>query len=165
MNVPRSNRAFCRADERRLSLGLWLGPVVAWALLQGTACALWKPEASFVASANAICADGNQQIAASWDALHSKSPQLSTDAKKDFVLNTFIPSVQKQMNEISNLEMSATTRAEIEAMIAGAESALTALETDPSLLFMEEDAANLFSGLDTYAGELGLTQCASNPLP
>lgn len=123
-----------------------------------------NPDADFVDLANQICGDGNTRMAKVQDALSREQGGLDAGRQRSFVLKTFIPGVESQLEAIWGLEMTAETRAGVARMQLAAQAALQELKKHPSLLFDESGDKSLFAGVDQAAEALGLNQCRADPV-
>ncbi|MCH2187699.1 hypothetical protein MK280_17735 [Myxococcota bacterium] len=136
---------------------------VGFALSITLACGS-NPDANFIDLANQICGDGNTQMAKVQDALSREQGGLTAERQRLFVLETFVPGVERQLEAIWGLEMTAETRAGVARMQLAAQAALQELKKQPSLLFQSTGDQSLFAGVDQAARALGLNQCRANPV-
>ena len=148
-----------RKPRRSLRILSGLGVAVLLALGCGA-----NPDADFVDLANQICGDGNTQMAKVQDALSREQGGLDAARQRSFVLKTFIPGVESQLEAIWGLEMTAETRAGVARMQLAAQAALQELKKQPDRLFDPSGDQSLFAGVDQAAEALGLNQCRADPV-
>ena len=148
-----------RKCQRPLRVLAGLGAAMMMTLGCGT-----NPDADFVETANQICGDGNAQLAKVQDALSRGEGGLTASRQRSFVLKDFIPGVERQLEAIWGLEMTAETRAGVARMQLAAQAALQELKRQPDLLFDASEDQSLFAGVDQAAQALGLNQCRADPV-
>ncbi len=119
----------------------------------GGGTALTKEE--FVTQGNQICADGNAQIAEDAEAIGDNPDQATSEA---FVADSLVPNIQSQIDGLRDLGIPEGDEDQVNGMLEEAESALGEIESDPALLFDENDP---FSEVNDQLTEYGLTECAS----
>jgi len=116
-----------------------------------TAAAISK--ADFLAKGNQICKQGN-------DAINTAGNQLGNSVNEqqleDFASSTVVPNVQKQIDGIKALGAPAGQEAQVNAMLAAAQSGVDELKSDPSKI--KDDS--LFKDANQKANAVGLTECA-----
>jgi len=122
-----------------------------------TTSSLTKPE--FVAKANAICKNGNDQINQEGNATFSKGKPTQADEEK-FATDTIIPNVQKQIDDIEALGAPAGDEAQVKAITDSAQKDLDAAKSDPTL-FTDASKGDPFAATNKLANAYGLTVCGS----
>lgn len=138
-----------------LAATLALGLVVAGCGSTGkssTTTALSKPQ--FLARANAICAQGNQRLAAPDQAL-GKQPgkaQITT-----FVSSAFAPDIQGQIDGLRALAAPPADQAVVSNMLDVAQTDLDKIKSNPALLA----GGAGFADFARLAHPYGLTACAA----
>lgn len=117
-----------------------------------TTAALSKPQ--FLAQGNAICARGNQRLAASDKALGNQpsKAQITT-----FVTSTFAPNIQSQIDGLRALGAPSTDQATVSNMLEVAQTDLNKIKSNPALLASGAGFADFAHMAHPY----GLTVCAS----
>jgi hypothetical protein len=117
-----------------------------------------SPEkAAFLKEADAICAAGDKEIDAEANEVFG-SGEPSAKEQSDFVENTVIPSIQEQLDQLSELDPPAEDADEFDGIVDDAQSALDELESDPSSLTSGSDP---FADVNQRAQDFGLTACGS----
>ncbi len=117
-----------------------------------TVAALSKPQ--FLAQANAICSQGNQQLGPAAQALGTHPSRAQITA---YVTGTFVPSIQSQIDAIRALAAPAADRAAVKTMLDVAQANLNRVKSDPLLLAGNSPPFAEFAKL---AHPYGLTACA-----
>lgn len=116
--------------------------------------------AELVEEANAVCAEGNDDIDAAAQKQFGDSQQEPPAAEQEaFFTDTVLPSVQDQIDEIRALETDAPEEDvdELNGILDEAESVVDDLEQDPSAL---SEGADPFADVNQQLDEFGLTECA-----
>ena len=118
-----------------------------------------SPErATLIEAADAICQAGDDEIDAEAEKVFGDSNQEPSAADQEsFVAETVIPSIQDQLDQLSELEAPEEDAAEFQAIIDEAQSALDELAEDPSA-FVSGDQ-DPFAEVNQRAREFGLTAC------
>jgi hypothetical protein len=116
-----------------------------------TAASLSKPQ--FVAEGNAICAQGNQRLAASDRALGSQPSQAQITT---FVTSTFAPNIQSQIDGLRALSAPSGDAAAVSQMLDVAQTDLDKIKGNPALLA----GGAGFTEFAHLAHPYGLTSCA-----
>jgi hypothetical protein len=119
-----------------------------------TVAALSKPQ--FLAQANAICSQGNQQLGPAVQALGTHPSRAQITA---YATGTFVPSIQSQIDAIRALAAPAADRAAVKTMLDVAQANLNRVKSDPLLLAGNSPPFAEFAKL---AHPYGLTACARN---
>jgi type IV secretory pathway TrbL component len=115
----------------------------------------------FKRQANAICADGNQQIEAAAEQIFaglSENQQPSAEQLTAFAA-VAIPNIKQQVESVAALEEPKSLQAKVRKLIRTARAAVAKIEANPSLLANEEDP---FAATDKQLKKLGLRECASD---
>ena len=118
-----------------------------------TAASLSKPQ--FLAQGNAICARGNQQLAASDKALGNQPSQA---ADRGFVTSSFAPNIQSQIDGLRALSAPSGDQASVSKMLDVAQTDLNKIKSNPALLASGAG----FAEFAKLAHPYGLTACAPN---
>jgi ABC-type phosphate/phosphonate transport system substrate-binding protein len=117
-------------------------------------------KAQLLAQGNAICAEGNQKLAALQKALEksigSKAP--SESQIKSFVTAGYVPVIQGQIDKIKALGAPSGEAAKLTSMLTLAQATLNKVKADPRTLL----AGRPFAGFARAAHAYGLTSCARN---
>jgi hypothetical protein len=109
--------------------------------------------ADFVAQANQICKQGNAEVEQAGKQLGN----VNEAQLEDFVTNTVVPNIQKQVDGVEALGAPAGKEAQLNGLISAAQADLDQLKADPSKI--QDD--HLFDDSNQKATALGLTECAS----
>ncbi len=116
-----------------------------------------EERAALIEEADAICAEGDEQIDAEGQELFGNSDEEPPAAEQEaFVEDTVIPNIQDQLDQLSELDPPEEDAEEFQAIIDEAQSALDELAEDPGALTAGEDP---FEGVNQRAEEFGLTAC------
>ena len=115
--------------------------------------------AELVEEANAICAEGNDEIDAEAQEVFGDSQQEPPAAEQEaFFTDTVLPSVQEQIDQIRALEADAPEDVdELNGILDEAQTVVDDLEQDPSAL---SQGADPFAEVNDELREFGLTECA-----
>jgi hypothetical protein len=121
-------------------------------------------KAEFVKQGNAICEAGNKEINAGFEEFSKESgfSKKNQPTQADFeegAEEIVVPSVRKQIDEITELGAPEGEEDQVEAFLENAEAQLEKGEEDASLLADENN--DLFAGVNKEAQALGLNSCAS----
>jgi len=111
-------------------------------------------KAEFVVKANKICALGNAKLRRVEAGLGA---QPSSEQISSFATNTYIPSIQDQINEVRALGTVESEEATITHMLDVAQEELDKVKAEPELLAKQPPP---FSGFASIAHPYGLTLCA-----
>ena len=112
-------------------------------------------EAEFLEQGNAICEAGNQEIQEAGAALGQNA---TPDDLKAFVTDTLVPSIQGQIDDLGELVPPEELRANVDTLLADAESAIGELEADPAAV--GQGGPDPFAEVNEQAKEIGLDACA-----
>jgi predicted lipid-binding transport protein (Tim44 family) len=120
-------------------------------------------KAEFVKQGNAICEAGNKEINAGFEEFSkekefSKKKQPTQADFEEGAEEIVVPSVSKQIDELSELSAPEGEEEQFEALLENAEAQLEKGEEDASLLADENN--ELFASVNKEAKALGLTSCA-----
>jgi|MicForSoiPHH12_O_1018301.scaffolds.fasta_scaffold01282_1 hypothetical protein len=118
-----------------------------------TAAALSKPQ--FLAQGNAICAQGNQSLAAPDKALGNQPSRAQITT---FVSSTFAPDIQSQIEGIRALGAPSGDQVTVSNMLDAAQADLNKIKSNPALLA----GGAGFADFARLAHSYGLTACAPN---
>ena len=148
--------------RRRIGAGLaslaLAGTIVAGMAVSAFAQPLSTRE--FKKQANAICAQGNQQIDAAAEqgfAGLSRDQQPTAEQLTAFAA-VAVPNIKQQVEDVAALEPPRSLRAKVKKLVKTARAAVAKVEADPSLLADEKH--NPFAASDKQAKKLGLKECA-----
>ena len=124
---------------------------------------------SFQANGNAICANANVQIQAALTQAKSTSATGSADAAKAFLVNVFIPIVEKELGDLHNLGEPTLNRTDWDEIRNQLDDALSTLKAstdrDPASALQQLVASGKglsTSALDQKFAAIGLTECAKH---
>jgi len=119
-----------------------------------------SPErAALIAEADAICAEGDEEIdAAARETFANGEP--SAAEQEAFVEDTVVPSIQDQLDQLSELDPPEADADEFQSIIDGAQSALDEIEANPESLGGGPD--DPFADVNAQAQEFGLTKCGGD---
>ena len=117
-----------------------------------TTAALSKPR--FLALGNAICAQGNQRLAAADKALGNQPTQAQLTA---FVTSTFAPDIQSQIDRLRALGAPSGNQITVSNMLNVAQSDLNKIKSNAALLASGAG----FAEFARLAHPYGLTACAA----
>jgi hypothetical protein len=137
---------------------------VAGTIVAGTAGSAFAGPLSsreFKRQANAICAEGNQQLDAVAEQIFaglSENQQPSPEQLVAFAA-VAIPSIKQQVEDVAALEEPKSLQAKVRKLIRTARAAVAKIEANPSLLAGESDP---FAATDKQLKKLGLRECASD---
>ena len=120
-----------------------------------TTAALTKPQ--FLKQGNAICKKGNQQINAAGKKVFSKNKKPTQAQMTQFATATLIPHIQAEISGIKALGAPKGDEAQVNAMVASAQSALDKGKKNPTLLVSNN--SNLFKHTNQLTNAYGLTVC------
>jgi hypothetical protein len=113
--------------------------------------------AALIEEADAICAEGDEEIDAEAQELFGDSNQEPPAAEQEaFVEDTVIPSVQDQLDQLSELDPPEEDAEEFQSIIDNAQAALDDVAEDPSTFVGGDDP---FAEVNQQAEEFGLTAC------
>jgi hypothetical protein len=117
-------------------------------------------KAEFDKQANAICKKGNQEInQAAKTVFTTKQAPSKADFEK-FANDTLIPSVQKQIDQISDLNPPSADEDQVNAIVDEAQSALDQVKKDPTVL--EQENNDPFKKANQLANAYGMTVCGQS---
>jgi ABC-type glycerol-3-phosphate transport system substrate-binding protein len=119
-----------------------------------TPTALTKPQ--FLAQGNAICAQGNQRLAAAQKAFGPNKPSQAQITA--YVRNTFAPDIQSQITAIRALGAPSGDQAIVTTMLDVAQADMNRVKSDPALLAGNSPP---FANFAKLAHPYGLTACAA----
>ncbi len=128
----------------------------------GTASTATKPftKAQVLAYGNAICAQGNQKVAAAGKTFAAAGNHAPTHAQFTAYVNTaFAPVIQHQINVIRALGARSADQATITKMLDVAQTDLNHVKSNPALL---TGNSHPFANFAKLAHPYGLTRCAAN---
>jgi type IV secretory pathway TrbL component len=150
--------------KRRIGAGIatlaLAGTIVVGAAASAFAQPLSKSE--FKKQANAICAEGNQQIDAVAEQIFaglSENQQPSLDQLTAFAA-VAVPNIKQQIDDVAALEAPKSLQAKVKKLVKTARAAVAKVEADPSTLADEKN--NPFAASDKQAKKLGLKECAGD---
>jgi hypothetical protein len=109
-------------------------------------------KADFVAQANQICKQGNAEVEQAGKQLGN----VNEAQLEDFVANTVVPNIQKQVDGVKALGAPPGEEAQLNELISVTQADLDQLKAGPSKI--QDD--HLFDDSNQKATALGLTECA-----
>ncbi|MDQ3981092.1 MAG: hypothetical protein M3271_00250 [Actinomycetota bacterium] len=115
-------------------------------------------EEEFVEKANAICAEGNEELDRVADELAGGGEQPSDEDLQEFV-DTAVANIGGQLDEIEELSPPEDMEADVEDLLETGRSELADLE-DAGVDALQS-GENPFVESNAKAGDLGLTECAA----
>jgi hypothetical protein len=120
-------------------------------------------KAQFLKQGNAICAAGNKEINAEFEKFSkenefSKKKQPTQAQFEEGAEEIVVPSIRKQIDELSELSAPEGEEQQFETLLENAEAQLEKGEEDTSLLTDENN--HLFASVNKEAKALGLVRCA-----
>jgi esterase/lipase len=150
--------------KRRFGAGIASLALAGMIVGGATASALADPLSGkeFKKQANAICAQGNQQIEAAAQQAFGNLPQGQQPTPEEvqaFAAVAF-PNIKQQIDSIAALDPPKSLKAKVKKLIKSARSALAKLEADPTLLADEKH--DPFASANKQAKKLGLKECADD---
>ncbi len=110
-------------------------------------------KADFVEQGNAICADGNAEIAAAADQVDPSDPA----AAASFVTDTLVPNIEGQLADLRELGLPEGDEDVVSGVLDDAEGVLDEVAADPSLL----TGGDPFGEVNQQLIDYGLTECGS----
>jgi hypothetical protein len=116
----------------------------------------------FKKQANAICAEGNQQLDAAAEQVFTgltEGQEPSSDQLTAFAA-VAIPNVEQQVEGVAALEPPKSLKAKVNKLIKTARAAVAKVKADPSLLADEKH--DPFASANKQAKKLGLKECAGD---
>jgi hypothetical protein len=126
-----------------------------------TTAALSKQE--FIKQADQICAKGDKQIDQAAKDVFAKGQRPSKQEQEQFVTDTVIPSIQKQVNEIDALPLpkesggAPSDQEQINGIIDSAQNGLNKAENNPAL--MTQPGSDPLAEATKLAKDYGLKVC------
>jgi hypothetical protein len=119
-------------------------------------------EADFLETANAVCDDVSDDMdAAAEDAFGDRSGDPDPEEVAAFFEEDMIPLIQRQIDELDDLEPPAELEDEVDELISTAEEELEQMvddiEDDPEAFAANDD--DPFARTNAMAADLGLTSC------
>jgi hypothetical protein len=150
--------------KRRIGAGI-AALALAGTIVVGTAVSAFADPLSsgeFKKQANAICAEGNQQIEAVAEQTFgnlSKGQEPTADQLSAFAA-VAIPNVEQQVEGVAALEPPKSLKAKVNKLIKTARAAVAKVKADPSLLTDEKH--DPFASANKQAKKLGLKECAGD---
>lgn len=108
-------------------------------------------EVEFLEEGNAICAAANEEIEAAERKIASEDEAIA------FFEETLVPNVQGQLDDLGELQAPPELEADVEALLADAQTALDEVQADPQSLLSGGDP---FADANQQATEIGLEECA-----
>jgi len=117
-------------------------------------------KAEFDKQANAICKKGNQEIDKAANSVFTTKQAPSKADFEKFANDTLIPSVQKQIDQISDLNPPSADEDQVNAIVDEAQSALDQVKKDPTIL--ENEKADPFKKANQLANAYGMNVCGQS---
>ncbi len=150
--------------KRRIGAGIaalaLAGTIVAGMAVSAFAEPLSSSE--FKKQANAICAQGNQQIDTVAEQIFAglSENQRPTAEQLTAFATVAVPNIKQQVEDVAALEPPKSLKAKVKKLVKTARAAVAKVEADPSLLADEKH--NPFAASDKQAKKLGLKECAGD---
>jgi hypothetical protein len=150
--------------KRRIGAGLaslaLAGTITVYAAASAFAEPLSKSE--FKKQANAICAEGNEQIDAVADQVFAGLSEDQRPSPEQLIAfaSAAIPNIKQQVEDVAALEAPKSLQAKVKKLINTVRAAVAKVEADPSTLADEKN--NPFAASDKQAKKLGLKECAAD---
>jgi hypothetical protein len=122
------------------------------------------PQSEFAQQADEICREGDQEISQQEGEFFGDLPQGQEPPPQEierFATDVLVPSIQGQIDEISELTPPEGEEDLAEQFVDQAREDLQEVEDDPSLL-TQRGGTNPFAETQELASELGLETCAQN---
>jgi hypothetical protein len=118
-----------------------------------TTAALSKSE--FVTQANQICREGNKETDAAFENFDNETSKAEAET---VIEDTFVPSVQRQINEIRDLGAPEGDEAKVDHMLDLAQADLDRIAEEPGIVLNGEDV-DQFADFAKIGHPYGLTEC------
>jgi hypothetical protein len=150
--------------KRRIGAGL-AALALAGTIVAGTAVSAFADPLTsrqFKKQANAICAEGNQQIEAVAKQTFgnlSKGQEPTAEQLATFAAAA-IPNIEQQIEGVAALEAPKSLEAKVKKLVTTARAALAKVKADPSLV--TEVKNDPFKAANKQAKKLGLKDCAED---
>ena len=150
--------------KRRIGAGL-AALALAGTIVAGTAASAFADPLSsgeFKKQANAICAEGNQQIEAVAEQTFgnlSKGQEPTAEQLAAFAAAA-IPNIEQQVEGVAALEPPKSLKAKVKKVIKSARVAVAKIKADPSLLADEKH--DPFAATNKQLKKIGLKECAGD---
>jgi len=150
--------------KRRIGAG-FASLALAGTIVAGTAVAAFADPLSsgeFKKQANAICAEGNQQIDTAAEQVFaglSENQEPSPEQVAAFA-TVAVPNIKQQVEDVAALEPPKSLKAKVKKLVKTARAAVAKLEANPSLLADEKN--DPFAATNKQAKKLGLKECAGD---
>jgi hypothetical protein len=138
---------------------------LAGTIVAGTAVSAFAEPLSsgeFKKQANAICAEGNQQIDATAEQIFAglSEGQEPTAEQLAAFAAVAIPNIEQQVDGVEALEAPKSLKAKVKKLVKSARAATAKIKADPSLLADEKH--DPFAATNKQAKKLGLKECAGD---
>jgi hypothetical protein len=111
-------------------------------------------KADFVAQANQICKQGNDEIEATGKQLGN----LNEAQLEQFASDTIVPNIQKQVDGVKALGAPAGEEAQVDQLVSTVQGDIDELKADPSKITDD----SLFAEANKQSRALGLNECAGS---
>jgi hypothetical protein len=150
--------------KRRIGAG-FASLALAGTIVAGTAAAAFTDSLSsgeFKKQANAICAEGNQQIDTAAEQVFaglSENQEPSPEQVAAFA-TVAVPNVKQQVEDVAALQPPKSLKAKVKKLVKTARAAVAKVEANPSLLADEKN--DPFAATNKQAKKLGLKECAGD---
>ena len=150
--------------KRRIGAG-FASLALAGTIVAGTAVAAFADPLSsgeFKKQANAICAEGNQQIDTAAEQVFaglSENQEPSPEQVAAFA-TVAVPNIKQQVEDVAALEPPKSLNAKVKKLVKTARAAVAKVEANPSLLADEKN--DPFAATNKQAKKLGLKECAGD---
>jgi len=150
--------------KRRIGAG-FASLALAGTFVAGTAVSAFADPLSsgeFKKQANAICAEGNQQIDTAAEQVFaglSENQEPSPEQVAAFA-TVAVPNIKQQVEDVAALEPPKSLKAKVKKLVKTARAAVAKVEANPSLLADEKN--DPFAATNKQAKKLGLKECAGD---
>jgi hypothetical protein len=150
--------------KRRIGAGL-ASLALAGTIVGGTATTAFADPLSkseFKKQANAICAEGNQQIEPVAEQIFGNLSKGQEPSPEQFAAYAAVavPNIKQQVESVAALEPPKSLQAKVNKLIKTARAAVAKVEADPSILADEKH--DPFAATNKQAKKLGLKECAGD---
>ncbi len=117
-------------------------------------------KSEFTTQANAICEKGNAEIDSAANKAFPRHRPPSEAEATNFAEDTLIPNVQRQIDDVRDLNPPSEDEDEVTAILDEAQQSLDRVEDDPTILFGAGQSP--FAKSNQLAKAYGLDECASD---
>ncbi len=120
-------------------------------------------KAQWIAKADAICQQGNQEINTAGKQLfgNQQAPPSQADQEK-FASDTLVPNIQKQIDDIRALGAPSGDEDQVNAILDAAQKGVDQAKANPSLLTEQGSGQDPFAGANKLATQYGMKVCGQD---